>query len=86
MYCSSSLSRVNEPEIGDVDESVVEGGEDTGNTEDEFTCEDGGARQSFILPCAIRPSMEWQQSYPRGPGDPRRCSPGRDGWSSWEAC
>ena len=27
-----------EPEIGHVDEGVVEGGEDSGNTEDEFTC------------------------------------------------
>ena len=27
----------NEPEIGDMDEGVVEGGEDPGNTEDEFT-------------------------------------------------
>jgi hypothetical protein len=29
---------IDEPEIGDVDECVVERGEDTGNTEDEFTC------------------------------------------------
>lgn len=41
-----ALSRADEPEIGDVDEGVVEGGEDTGNAEDEFTCENGGARQS----------------------------------------
>lgn len=35
------LSRVNEPEIGDVDEGVVEGSEDTSNAENELTC-DGG--------------------------------------------
>lgn len=39
------FSRADEPEIGDVDEGVVEGGEDTGNAEDELTCEDGGVRQ-----------------------------------------
>ena len=27
----------NEPQIGDVHECVVEGGEDAGDTEDEFT-------------------------------------------------
>ena len=27
----------DEPQIGDVDESIVEGCEDTGNTEDELT-------------------------------------------------
>lgn len=44
--CGRILSRADEPEIGDVDEGVVEGGEDTGNAEDEFTCENGGVRQS----------------------------------------
>lgn len=34
-------SRADEPEIGDVDEGVVEGGEDTGDAENEFTCEEG---------------------------------------------
>lgn len=28
---------LDEPEIGDVDEGVVEGGEDTGNAKDELT-------------------------------------------------
>ena len=28
---------LDKPEIGDVDEGIVEGGEDTGDTEDEFT-------------------------------------------------
>lgn len=37
---TSSLpySRVDEPQIGDVDEGIVEGGEDTGDTEDELAC------------------------------------------------
>lgn len=39
--CRLELSRVNEPEIGDVDEGVVEGGEDTSNAENELTY-DGG--------------------------------------------
>lgn len=33
-----NLLSSNEPEIGDMDEGVVEGGEDTGDAEDEFTC------------------------------------------------
>ena len=31
------LSFINQPEIGDVNKSIVEGGEDTRDTEDEFT-------------------------------------------------
>lgn len=46
-FVGMALSRADEPEIGDVDEGVVEGGEDTSNAEDEFTCENGGARQSL---------------------------------------
>jgi hypothetical protein len=32
----ASVSRVDEPEIGDVDEGIVERGEDTGNAEDQL--------------------------------------------------
>lgn len=32
---------MNEPEIGDVDEGVVEGSEDTSNAENELTCDRG---------------------------------------------
>ena len=31
------ILRVDQPEIGDMDEGIIEGCEDTGNTEDEFT-------------------------------------------------
>lgn len=48
------FSRADEPEIGDVDEGVVEGGEDTGNAEDELTCENGGVRQFISSLCAER--------------------------------
>jgi hypothetical protein len=33
---AASVLRVDEPEIGDVDEGVVERGEDTGNAEDQL--------------------------------------------------
>lgn len=39
-----AASAIDEPEIGDVDEGVVEGGEDTSNAENELTC-DGGVCQ-----------------------------------------
>jgi hypothetical protein len=32
------FSRADEPQIGDVDEGIVEGGEDTGNAEDQLAC------------------------------------------------
>ena len=38
-YCWTgrySRKRLDEPQIGDVDEGVVEGGEDTGNAEDKL--------------------------------------------------
>lgn len=34
----SGVIGLDEPEIGDMDECVVEGGEDTGNAKDELTC------------------------------------------------
>lgn len=80
---------MNEPEIGDVDEGVVEGSEDTSNAENELTC-DGGVFVSDGVPQSHAGHAQNQQSrlltYPHGPGDPRRCSPGQGGWwSSWEA-
>lgn len=44
-------SRVDEPEIGDVDEGVVEGGEDTGNAEDELAC---AKQKSVTLPFRLQ--------------------------------
>ncbi len=37
----------NEPEIGDMDEGVVEGGKDAGDAENEFTCS-GCQRETFF--------------------------------------
>lgn len=34
-----SLAQGDEREIGNVNEGIVEGGEDTGNTENELACE-----------------------------------------------
>lgn len=81
-------SRADEPEIGDVDEGVVEGGEDTGNAEDEFTCENGGARQSRIRSAQDAALDEPEEStYPRGPGVRERCSLAQGARSfPWEAC
>lgn len=36
---------LDEPEIGDVDEGVVERSEDPGNTENQFTCKRNISRQ-----------------------------------------
>lgn len=35
---SMTASKRDEPEISDVDEGVVEGGEDTSNAKNEFAC------------------------------------------------
>lgn len=35
--CLVEIVRVDEPEIGDVDEGIVEGSEDASNAEDELT-------------------------------------------------
>lgn len=56
------------PEIGNVDEGIVEGGEDTGDTENKFTWRG----QSFV-PLKSIISL----SYLRGPEDRGRRSPGR---------
>jgi hypothetical protein len=37
-YLTAGISRVYAREIGNMDEGIVEGCEDTGDTEDEFTC------------------------------------------------
>lgn len=41
-------SRVDEPQIGDVDEGIVEGGEDTGDTEDQLAC----AEKPLVSSCS----------------------------------
>jgi hypothetical protein len=65
--------------IGDVDEGVVEGSEDTGDTEDKLTlryCQSMSSR--FPMPAGYEP---------RGPGVRAGCSPGERGRpSAWEAC
>ena len=40
---------LDEPEIGDVDEGIVEGGEDTSDAENEFTLADVGAEGDVLL-------------------------------------
>jgi len=54
--------------IGNVDEGVVEGGEDTGNAEDKLT----------LLPCQFFMLIRHlsQCHVPRGPEDRAGCSPG----------
>ena len=65
--------------IGDVDEGVVEGSEDTGNTEDKLTLR--GCQ--FIV--SRLPMLVIHE--PRGPGVRVGCSPGERGRpSAWEAC
>ena len=85
----SALSRADEPEIGDVDEGVVEGGEDTGNAEDELTCENGGARQftESLARDAATAGLDGGSTYPRGPEVRERCSPAQGARSfPWEPC
>lgn len=79
VHRGATVSRADEPEIGDVDEGVVEGGEDTGNAEDELACDGGDNVSGDAL--SSRARRPGGGTYPRGPGDPRRCSPGRDGRS-----
>ena len=43
------FSRADEPQIGDVDEGIVEGGEDTGNAENELACNPIPIRYAHIL-------------------------------------
>lgn len=76
---------VDEPEIGDVDEGVVEGGEDTGNAENEFTCQDGGVPLATIFSCFNVPERQrvLSSAYPHGPEGRGRCSPEQGGRSSW---
>lgn len=71
-----------------MDEGVVEGGEDTGNAEDEFTCENGGARQSRMHSRGMLRSLDSKGSaYPRGPEVRERCSLAQGARSfPWEAC
>ena len=40
---------LDEPEIGDVDEGVVEGGEDASDAEDELTLTDIGSEGDVLL-------------------------------------
>ena len=40
---------LDEPEIGDVDEGIVEGGKDTSDAENEFTLADVGAEGDVLL-------------------------------------
>ena len=70
-------------EIGDVNEGVVERGEDACDAEDELACEvnmlvcDG-----LLISCA-----GWTTAYPRGLAGRGRCSaPLGAQSSSWEAC
>lgn len=60
---------LNVREIGDVDEGVVERGEDTGNAKDELACE------GRILVLAQRCQESIAYAHPRGHWGRGRCSP-----------
>lgn len=62
----------NGPEIGDMYEGIIEGGEDASYTENIFTCKKGQICQSAVLDVA----------YLRGPGDREICSRSQDGQPS----
>lgn len=59
--------------IGDVNECIVEGGEDTGNAKDELACENC---QFIVLGCE---TFGFFCTYPHGHLGRGRCSPGLDG-------
>lgn len=71
-----------------MDEGIVERGEDTGNAEDEL------AYTKSLLVCLLLASRNPLRinirkrinSYPHGRRGRGRCSPGRHGGLSWEAC
>lgn len=68
-------------EIGDMDEGVVEGGEDTGYAEDELAC------CSRSVCCPSMSGRKASIAYPRGPGDRAEHSPARRArLSSWGPC
>ena len=82
------VSGGNVREIGDVDEGVVEGGEDTGYAEDELAC-----KQNCVSVCAlalispIALAICGFVTYPRGPGDQAEHSLAhRARPSSWVPC
>ena len=80
-------------EIGDVDEGVVEGGEDAGNAEDKLAWRGRSAiaNYEFVVSCQLvkrrgAPSatrIDQSETYHREPGGPGRCSPAQDERSSW---
>jgi hypothetical protein len=69
----------DKPEIGDMDEGVVEGCEDTGDAEDEFTC--------MPLSIGVVFARKRADTDLLGLEDQGRCFPWpRARPSSWEAC
>jgi len=52
--CPPRVFNLNEPEIGDVDERIVERGEDAGDAEDEFTWRRSAYQSLASSPCKKR--------------------------------
>lgn len=74
---------MDEPEIGNVDEGIVEGGKDTGNAKDELALSKKVVLACMFFGCdkmvvSIRPRTR-ANSYHHGRKDRGRCSPGERG-------